>query len=111
MFFLNKTVILSGPPDKVLESDSYYEVFSLKWQKRKASEGVEELMELWYRILEILPFEWAREGQMIFMKNALLAVILLTPIFALLGTMIVNNNMAFFLSECPGTWSLYQKGL
>ncbi|NLM72429.1 MAG: metal ABC transporter permease [Clostridiaceae bacterium] len=53
-------------------------------------------MELWYRILEILPFEWAREGQMIFMKNALLAVILLTPIFALLGTMIVNNNMAFF---------------
>lgn len=55
-----------------------------------------KLMELWYRILEILPFEWAREGQMIFMKNALLAVILLTPIFALLGTMIVNNNMAFF---------------
>ena len=38
---LNKTVILSGPPDKVLESDSYYEVFSLKWQKRKASEGGE----------------------------------------------------------------------
>lgn len=54
------------------------------------------MMEIWYKILEILPFEWAQEGQMIFMKNALLAVILLTPLFALLGTMIVNNNMAFF---------------
>jgi len=53
-------------------------------------------MEIWYRILEILPFEWARHGQMTFMKNALLAVILLTPVFAVLGTMIVNNNMAFF---------------
>ncbi len=53
-------------------------------------------MTWWYKILEVLPFEWAQPGQMIFMKNALLAVILLTPIFALLGTMIVNNNMAFF---------------
>lgn len=53
-------------------------------------------MSLWYKILEVLPFEWAEEGQMIFMKNALLAIILLTPVFALLGTMIVNNGMAFF---------------
>lgn len=30
------------------------------------------------------------------MKNALLAIILVSPIFALLGTMIVNNKMAFF---------------
>lgn len=54
------------------------------------------MMEWWYKLIELLPFEWAQPGQMIFMKNALLAVILLTPIFALLGTMIVNNNMAFF---------------
>jgi len=54
------------------------------------------MIDIWYKILEVLPFEWAQEGQMIFMKNALLAVILLTPLFALLGTMIVNNNMAFF---------------
>lgn len=53
-------------------------------------------MNGWYKLLEVLPFEWAQEGQMLFMKNALLAVILLTPIFAILGTMIVNNNMAFF---------------
>ncbi len=53
-------------------------------------------MNWWYELLEVLPFEWAAEGQMIFMKNALLAIILLTPIFALLGTMVVNNGMAFF---------------
>jgi zinc transport system permease protein len=47
-----------------------------------------------YRILDLLlPFAWA---QHIFMKNALLAVLLITPIFGLLGTMIVNNRMAFF---------------
>ncbi len=31
-----------------------------------------------------------------FMKHALLAVLLVTPLFALLGTMVVNNRMAFF---------------
>ncbi|MFA6989069.1 MAG: metal ABC transporter permease [Candidatus Gastranaerophilaceae bacterium] len=31
-----------------------------------------------------------------FMKNALLAVLLITPIFGILGTMIINNKMAFF---------------
>ena len=30
------------------------------------------------------------------MKNALIAILLITPVFALLGTMIVNNKMAFF---------------
>ena len=34
--------------------------------------------------------------QYTFMKNALVAIILVTPIFAILGTMIVNNKMAFF---------------
>ena len=31
-----------------------------------------------------------------FMRNALLAILVSTPIFALLGTMVVNKNMAFF---------------
>ena len=31
-----------------------------------------------------------------FMKNSLAAVLLITPLFGLLGTMIVNNKMAFF---------------
>jgi zinc transport system permease protein len=33
---------------------------------------------------------------MLFMKNALLAILIVTPLFGLLSTMIVNNRMAFF---------------
>ena len=50
-------------------------------------------MELIYAILEKLPFAFLQYD---FMKNAFLAVIFLAPLFALLGTMAVNNNMAFF---------------
>lgn len=53
-------------------------------------------MTFWYNLLDLLPFEWAEPGRMLFMKNALLAVIVLAPIFGILGTMIVNNRMAFF---------------
>lgn len=50
-------------------------------------------MELWYSIVNLLPFEWTNYE---FMKNALLAILLIAPIFGLLGTMTVNNRMAFF---------------
>lgn len=51
-------------------------------------------MDLWYSLVDLfLPFGWM---QYVFMKNALLGVLLVTPIFGLLGTMIVNNKMAFF---------------
>ena len=51
-------------------------------------------MEAIYTLLEtILPFEFMNYT---FMKNALIAIILVSPIFAILGTMIVNNKMAFF---------------
>lgn len=51
-------------------------------------------MEAIYEILEtILPFEFMEYA---FMKNAFLAIILISPIFAILGSMIVNNKMAFF---------------
>lgn len=51
-------------------------------------------MHLWYSLVDLLlPFDWM---QYAFMKNALLGVLLVTPIFGLLGTMIVNNKMAFF---------------
>ena len=53
-------------------------------------------MELWYALLSLLPFEWAQPGHLMFMKNALLAVLLMAPVFALLGTMVVNNRMSFF---------------
>ena len=51
------------------------------------------MQELINNILNLLPFEFLNYT---FMKNAFLAVLLATPIFAILGTMIVNNKMAFF---------------
>lgn len=51
-------------------------------------------MEQIYNIIDILlPFQWTAH---IFMKNALIAILIVTPIFGILGTMIVNNRMAFF---------------
>lgn len=51
-------------------------------------------MSLWYNLIDLLlPFEWAHD---MFMKNALLGILLVTPVFGLLGTMVVNNRMAFF---------------
>ncbi len=41
----------------------------------------------------ILPFEWANYE---FMRSALLAVLLVTPLFGLIGTSVVNNKMSFF---------------
>ena len=41
----------------------------------------------------ILPFSFL---QYTFMKNALLAIVLITPLFGMLGTMAVDNKMAFF---------------
>lgn len=41
----------------------------------------------------LLPFEWLHYT---FMKNALLAILLITPLFGMLGTMAVDNKMAFF---------------
>lgn len=51
-------------------------------------------METLYAVMEtLLPFEWMSYT---FMKNALLAMLLITPLFGVLGTMAVDNKMAFF---------------
>ncbi|WP_069998323.1 metal ABC transporter permease [Cellulosilyticum sp. I15G10I2] len=51
-------------------------------------------MTFWYQLIDyLIPFEWARYT---FMKNALLGILLVTPMFGLLGTMVINNKMAFF---------------
>jgi zinc transport system permease protein len=51
-------------------------------------------VETAYKILDIiLPFDWLSPE---FMKNAFLAVLLIAPVFGILGTIIVNNRMAFF---------------
>ncbi len=47
-----------------------------------------------YNFLDlILPFSWADYK---FMKNALLAILIIAPLMGILGTMAVNNKMAFF---------------
>ncbi len=51
------------------------------------------MMDSWYGLIELLPFSWVNYD---FMKNALLAVIIVTPCFGLVGTMVVGNRMAFF---------------
>ena len=51
-------------------------------------------MELIYSVLDtLLPFSWMEYA---FMKNALLAILLMTPLFGLLSTMVVSSRMAFF---------------
>ena len=52
------------------------------------------MMDTLYAIMDtLLPFQWLSYT---FMKNALLAMLLITPLFGLLGTMAVDNRMAFF---------------
>ena len=48
-------------------------------------------MSIWYAIVDLLPFQWAEAGSMLFMKNALLAVLIISPLFGLLSTMVVEN--------------------
>ena len=50
-------------------------------------------MSIWYTLLDLLPFQWL---SMNFMKNALLAVLLMGPLFGLLSTMVVTGRMSFF---------------
>lgn len=53
-------------------------------------------MSVWYWLVSFLPFEWASADAMLFMKNALLAIFVVTPLFGLLSTMVVESRMAFF---------------
>ena len=53
-------------------------------------------MNFWYTIVDILPFEWAEPGSMFFMKHALLAILVISPLFGLLSTMVVGKKMSFF---------------
>ena len=51
-------------------------------------------MSVIYSVMDaLLPFEMFRFD---FMKNALLALVLIAPLLGLLGTMAVNNRMAYF---------------
>ena len=53
-------------------------------------------MEVIYSFMELLPVSMFQYD---FMKNAFLASVLIAPLFALLGTMAVNNKMAFLYNQ------------
>lgn len=50
-------------------------------------------MSLWYRFYDAIPLEMLHWN---FMKNAILAILLIAPLFGLLSTMIVTGKMSFF---------------
>lgn len=50
-------------------------------------------MSIWYWLCELLPLEMLRWD---FMKNALLAILLMSPLFGILSTMVVTGRMSFF---------------
>jgi len=51
------------------------------------------LFSPWHQTLAALPFAWTEYE---FMRTALLAILIVSPLFALVGTMVVHNRMAFF---------------
>lgn len=50
-------------------------------------------MSIWYWLCDLLPFEMLRWD---FMCNALLALLIMAPLFGLMSTMIVTGRMSFF---------------
>ena len=50
-------------------------------------------MIVWYALCDFLPFEMLKWD---FMKNALLALLIMAPLFGLCSTMIVTGKMSFF---------------
>ena len=50
-------------------------------------------MSIWYWLCDLIPLELLRWD---FMKNALLAIFLMAPLFGILSTMIVTGRMSFF---------------
>ena len=59
---------------------------------------IESVLAPWHAAVSALPFEWASYG---FMRLALLAVLMVSPLLGALGTVVVANRMAFF-SEAIG---------
>ena len=50
-------------------------------------------MSIWYAFCDFLPIEFLHWD---FMKNALLAILIMTPLFGIISTMIVTGKMSFF---------------
>lgn len=50
-------------------------------------------MQFWYAICDFLPIEMLQWN---FMKNALMAILIMTPLFGIISTSIVTGKMSFF---------------
>lgn len=50
-------------------------------------------MSIWYAICDLIPLEVFRWD---FMRNALLAILIMAPLFGIMSTMIVTGRMSFF---------------
>ena len=50
-------------------------------------------MQIWYAFCDFLPIEFLHWD---FMKNAFLAILIMTPMFGIISTMIVTGKMSFF---------------
>ncbi len=50
-------------------------------------------MDIWYAICDLLPLEMLRWE---FMRHALLAILIMSPLFGILSTMVVTGKMSFF---------------
>ena len=50
-------------------------------------------MDVLFKSFSLLPFEWAQYS---FMTHALVAILLMTPLFAILGCLVIGSRMAFF---------------
>ena len=50
-------------------------------------------MSIWYWICDLIPLEMLRWD---FMRNALLGILLMAPLFGILSTMVVTGRMSFF---------------
>ena len=59
-------------------------------------------MNLWYSIVELLPFEWAAEGSMYFMKNALLALLKAQGYWNAYGVVTSPNPQSDAMHEALG---------
>lgn len=54
---------------------------------------LQAILAVWHQGIAALPFAWTEYE---FMRTALLGIIIVSPLFALVGTMVINNRMAFF---------------
>ena len=66
-------------------------------------------MNFWYSLVDLLPFEWAQSGSMLFMKNALLAILVISPLFGFMSTMVVQSRMTLLL-RCAGPQRVHRHG-